>query len=323
MKASIVTRKNYVFLILGMVVLLLLIEASMRTRSFLIGNLSSVIHSDFIKNNLAAYLGFTFVVLPLFLVELIMPNDETSKDHKHGVLFWLISIQCNYFFSLFSVNLINYFNIGPVFNLSFKSLSEHSFLNPFLLNLFLIVLSLLIFDFFYYWYHRMQHTFHFFWEFHKTHHSIKNLNTIVSYHHIAEELFRIPFITLPLAILIHIDTPTLAILSSFFAVYGQFIHLNSKISLGPLRIFLADNYYHRIHHSIEEHHHNKNYAAFFPVWDILFKTVHFPKFNEFPKVGLTDVEQPKTLKEYLFHPKPFKKKSKLIVQEDSAINKEK
>jgi sterol desaturase/sphingolipid hydroxylase (fatty acid hydroxylase superfamily) len=138
-----------------------------------------------------------------------------------------------------------------------------------------------------------------------------------------EELFRIPFITLPLAILIHIDTPTLAILSSFFAVYGQFIHMNSKISLGPLRLFFADNYYHRIHHSIEETHHNKNYAAFFPIWDILFKTVHLPKFNEFPQVGLADTEQPKNLKDYLFSPKPFGKKLMLPVMKESKSEQKK
>jgi sterol desaturase/sphingolipid hydroxylase (fatty acid hydroxylase superfamily) len=168
----------------------------------------------------------------------------------------------------------------------------------------------------------MQHTFSFFWEFHKIHHSIKNLNSIVSYHHVLEEFFRIPFITIPIAILIKIDAPTLAILSSFFAVYGQFIHMNSKINLGPLRLFFADNYYHRIHHSLEESHHNKNYSAFFPLWDILFKTVHFPRFNEFPQVGLTDMEQPKTLKDYLFSPKPFRKELKFPVSKETMNKRE-
>ena len=308
MKKMLLPKRNYIFLFFGMIVLLLLIEISIRMQASFVNFLSSVKISDFLKNNLSAYLSFTFTVLPLLLIEILVPNEEISKDHKHGLFFWIISIQCNYFFSLLSIGIINYFNIGHIFNLSFESAGANSFLNPLLLNFLLIVLSLLIFDFFYYWYHRMQHTVSFFWEFHKTHHSIKNLNSIVSYHHISEELFRIPFITLPLAILIHIDTPKLAILSSFFAVYGQFIHMNSKISLGPMRLFFADNYYHRIHHSMEQSHHNKNYAAFFPIWDILFKTVHFPIANEFPKVGLSDVEQPKTVKEYFFQPKPFKKR---------------
>lgn len=307
MKKMLLLKKNYIFLFWGLIVLLLLVEISARMNVFLAGELSFLKTSEFLKNNLSAYLSFTFVILPLLLIEILTPNSEISKDHKHGLFFWIISIQCNYFISLLSIGIINHFNISPLINISFEPLNKNSFLNPILLNSLLILLSLLIFDFFYYWFHRMQHTISFFWEFHKTHHSIKNLNVIVSYHHISEELFRIPFITLPLAMLIHIDAPKLAILSSFYAVYGWFIHMNSKISLGPLRLFFADNYYHRIHHSVEEPHHNKNYSAFFPIWDILFKTAHFPKNNEFPKVGLDDMEQPKNLKDYLFSPKPFKK----------------
>lgn len=296
-------KNHLIFLI----ILLLLIEVSTEMRVYFVSILSNQNLPVFFTNNLSAYIRFSFVIIPLILFEILLPNDELSRDHRNGILFWIISIQFNYFISLLSVEIIHYFNIGPIFNLSFKSLSTNSFINPILLNSALIILTLLIFDFFYYWFHRTQHTFSFLWEFHKTHHSIKNLNAVVSYHHVLEELFRIPFITFPLAILIRIDTPTLAILSSFFSVYGQFIHMNSKVSLGSFRLFFADNYYHRIHHSIEEPHFNKNYAAFFPIWDILFRTVHFPKFNEFPKVGLADMEQPKNIKEYFFSPGPLKK----------------
>jgi len=45
----------------------------------------------------------------------------------------------------------------------------------------------------------------------------------------------------------------------------------------------------------------------------LFRTVHFPKFNEFPKVGLDDMDQPETLVDYLFSPRPFGKKLKVPV----------
>ena len=321
MKKLIFPKRNYIFLFFGLIVMLLLIEISKRLQVS-IQNILPVKMPALLKNNISAYLSFTFTILPLLLVELLIPNDEISKDHGHGAFFWLISIQCNYLYSFLAVWIINYLHIGPVLSLSFSTLSASSFINPLLLNVLLVVFTLLIFDFFYYWFHRIQHTVSFFWEFHKIHHSIKNLNTIVSYHHVLEEFFRIPFIILPLAILVKIDAPELAILSSFFAVYGQFIHMNSKINLGPLRLFFADNYYHRIHHSLEESHHNKNFAAFFPFWDILFRTVHFPRFNEFPKVGLSDMEQPKTLKDYLFSPKPFRKELKLPVIKET-MSKEK
>ncbi len=84
--------------------------------------------------------------------------------------------------------------------------------------------------------------------------------------------------------------------------------MNSKISLGPLRYVFSDNYFHRIHHSIEEKHHNKNFSAFFPFWDIVFRSAYFPKKDEFPEVGLQDEKQPATIKEYLFFPNFLKKK---------------
>ncbi len=300
-------NRKYFLLILGLASLLILIEISIRTQTAISKQLFLLNLPQLLKSNLASYLGFSFAVLPLFIFEILLPNDEKSKDHKHGILFWIISIQCNFFFSLLAVKIINYFQIKPLLKFSFESLKENMLFNPLIMNIFLIILTLLVFDFFYYWFHRMQHKITFFWEFHKVHHSIKNLNSVVSYHHVLEELFRIPFITIPLAILIKIDVPKLALLSSFYAVYGQFIHTNTKVSLGFLRCIFADNYYHRIHHSLEEHHHNKNFAAFFPIWDILFSTNHFPKNNEFPEVGLVDLEQPKTLKSYLFLPKLFRK----------------
>ena len=299
--------KKYGFYFLGITGLLLLIEVSQLIQIYFTHVLNEIKVSAFLKENLSGYLSFTFTVLPILLFELFIPNDEESKDHKHGLLFWIISIQFNYLVSFLSIGIVNFFNITPLLNLSFNSISPNSFINPIILNSLLLMLSLLIFDFFYYWYHRTQHTVSFFWEFHKVHHSIKNLNSVVNYHHVLEELFRIPFIIIPLAILIQIDAPRLAILSSFYAAYGVFIHMNSKISFGRLRFIFTDNYYHRIHHSIEKHHYNKNYAAFFPIWDILFNSVHFPKNNEFPKVGLDNMEQPKNLKDYFFSPNPFKK----------------
>lgn len=301
-------NRKYAILILGLIGLLILIEISIRTQTTISKQLFNLSLPILIKKNLASYLGFTFAVLPLFLFEILLPNDEKSKDHGHGVLFWIISIQANFFYSLLSLEIIQFFNIKPLFNISFESFKDQIAVNPLITNIFLIVITLLIFDFFYYWFHRMQHKIGFLWEFHKVHHSIKNLNSVVSYHHVLEELFRIPFIIIPLAILIKIDAPKLAILSSFYAVYGQFIHTNTKVSLGFLRHIFADNYYHRIHHSLENKHFDKNFAAFFPIWDMIFRTNYFPKNGEFPEVGLADLEQPKTLKSYLFLPDIFHKK---------------
>src|SRR3954468_24589464 len=133
MKKIHLPKTNYVFLFFGLIVLLVLIEVSKKLQVSIEGFLA-IKTSGFLKNNLSAYISFTFTVLPLVLVEMLLPNDEISKDHRHGAFFWLISIQYNYFYSMLAIWIISYFNIGPVFNLSFTAMSGHSFLHPLLLN---------------------------------------------------------------------------------------------------------------------------------------------------------------------------------------------
>ena len=65
---------------------------------------------------------------------------------------------------------------------------------------------------------------------------------------------------------------------------------------------IGDNQFHRIHHSLEERHFNRNFGTITPLWDVLFGTACFPKAGEWPKVGLADVPEPKTLREYLLMP---------------------
>src|ERR1700730_3364489 len=96
-KKKLFPRGNYIFLFFGLIVLLLLIEISKRLQVS-VENIFSVTTSGFLRNNLSAYLSFTFTVLPLLLIEMLLPNDEISKDHRHGAFFWIISIQCNYLY---------------------------------------------------------------------------------------------------------------------------------------------------------------------------------------------------------------------------------
>jgi sterol desaturase/sphingolipid hydroxylase (fatty acid hydroxylase superfamily) len=45
---------------------------------------------------------------------------------------------------------------------------------------------------------------------------------------------------------------------------------------------------HRIHHSIDPVHHNRNFADALPIFDIVFGTYHRPAKEEFPPTGLGD-----------------------------------
>ncbi|MDQ3195681.1 MAG: sterol desaturase family protein [Pseudomonadota bacterium] len=157
-------------------------------------------------------------------------------------------------------------------------------------------------EFFYYWFHRL-HAVPFLWKFHEVHHSIREMSGLNSNHHFTEEIFRIPFVIVPLSLLINVNTGYIpALVYAILRLQGQFQHSCTRYHLGPLRCVIADNRFHRIHHSLEEQHWDKNFGSFTSVWDLIFRTAHFPKKGEWPDVGLPYIDEPRTIREFLLRP---------------------
>jgi sterol desaturase/sphingolipid hydroxylase (fatty acid hydroxylase superfamily) len=155
-------------------------------------------------------------------------------------------------------------------------------------NFLMPAVPLLIFDFFYYWHHRLQHRVRAFWAIHRLHHSIENLNALAGYRvHWLEIPMRVLTITIPMTFLFDITPVQGAWLAFVLDQLGIFIHSNVRVPLGPLTPVLAGPQLHRLHHSLKPEHHDKNYAAFFPIWDIVFGTYIAPERGEWPKTGLS------------------------------------
>lgn len=151
----------------------------------------------------------------------------------------------------------------------------------------LALLPVLVYDFFYYWFHRMQHASPWLWAQHKLHHTDESLNvTTALRHHWLEDFFRAFVITIPMGALIKMEPVQAGVFTMMLGQWGNLIHANLRISLGPLTPVTCGPQVHRIHHSIERQHWNKNFAAFFPIWDIVFGTYLHPKKGEFPKTGV-------------------------------------
>ena len=144
-----------------------------------------------------------------------------------------------------------------------------------------------IFDFFYYWFHRLQHQSSILWVQHKLHHSEESLNVTSSdRHHWLEIWMRIFLILIPMQWLIELKVGSLGMIWSTLLLWGYFIHMNLRLDLGPLTPVLAGPQLHRIHHSNRAEHKDKNFAAFFPVYDVMFGTYWRPAKDEYPTTGL-------------------------------------
>jgi len=245
--------------------------------------------TQWITTTVSSFIMLMLILGPLIALELAFPKSPAPfLSRLQGLTFLALGLP---FFSLAQILLFRLFSPSP---LAIIDLTRIPF-QPVTGLLCAAVLG----DFWFYWMHRIQHKF--FWRFHSVHHSIENLSAISSYHHISEALFQTIFRALPAALLFQrIESAWL--LTPILWVQGLYLHSSMRIHLGPLRYIVGDNRFHRIHHSTDPAHFNKNFSAFSPVWDVLFRTAYFPKPSEWPACGLSDHKEVSSTFEWLVRP---------------------
>jgi sterol desaturase/sphingolipid hydroxylase (fatty acid hydroxylase superfamily) len=252
----------------------------------------------------------------LLVAELIFPQSSYSVASRlRGITFRLIYIVITGTGLVLFGRLWASIGIMPLFHLNLNFLSgSDSVLAAFggiLASLMLLQIS----EFFYYWFHRAQHANNFLWRFHAVHHSIEELNAFNTNHHFTEELFRIPFVTIPISLLFSFEQGYVPwIWALVLGWQGIYEHSATKLNFGWFRYVIPDNRFHRIHHSKEQQHFDKNYGSGSALWDILFGTVHYPG-REWPDVGLDQIKEPQSVSDFLF--RPFQKQVALEPSFDS------
>ena len=187
--------------------------------------------------------------------------------------------------------------VGPVMTVSlWRLLSPLGPLGYAIQFLLLVLLA----DFLAYWRHRAEHKW--FWPIHVVHHSPTELHAANDIGHPVQVLFSLVFITIPLS-LFQIDGPeTPPAVLFVVSLLSYYIHSPVDVHFGPLRKVLVDNRFHRIHHSLEERHFDKNFGICFSLWDHLFRTAHDPAPGEWPDVGVAGVAAPRSISDYLLLP---------------------
>lgn len=151
----------------------------------------------------------------------------------------------------------------------------------------LALLNLFILDFFIYWFHRMQHTIGWMWDIHLVHHSDEDINvTTTTLHSWLHFIVLSAWVALPMSVLFKLPEVSSAIIGTTLAGWMFVTHLNVKLSLGRWSWLVVGPQLHRIHHSAMPQHFNKNFAGYFPIWDILFGTYWEPASSEYPPTGV-------------------------------------
>ncbi len=232
--------------------------------------------------------GFWIVVALTLTLELLFPakpNQSVFSVSFAQDLVWFF-----YETVLHVIIILTYVHlITTVYNKNFKFLTiEAVLLWP---DWARFVVGILLLDLMYWTQHFVNHKVSVLWSFHTVHHSQKELNFFTDFrYHVLEYIVRHTFLVIPF-LLLQVDAPQIVWFAIFQRWYTRFYHGNIRTNLGFLRYVLVTPQSHRIHHSIECRHRDKNFGSMFSIWDQLFGT-HYRGYDEYPETGIEDEDFP-------------------------------
>jgi len=122
---------------------------------------------------------------------------------------------------------------------------------------------------------------------HSLHHSAEAMSMVTGARHfwLEDPLFGAVFPIL--AIIFKIPPEMVPPITMLHLLFGDgLVHLNLRISFGRFGLVINNPQFHRIHHSVEPQHWNKNFCKMLPLFDVIFGTVWKPGKDEFPATGL-------------------------------------
>lgn len=147
--------------------------------------------------------------------------------------------------------------------------------------------GILLGDFLGWFHHWVRHKVPWFWYFHTIHHSQKQLNMFTDMrYHVVEYIISNCIKIFPLMML-SVGTPQIVYYTLFNTWYTRAYHGNIKSHYGIFRHILVTPQSHRIHHSNQRQHRDKNFGVLFCIWDRLFGT-HYYGYEEYPDTGIDD-----------------------------------
>lgn len=243
-------------------------------------------------------INLAIVLPPLILLELIFPRgvQPSLRARLQSGVFWITWLIAATIAIMPARLLVDLLDIEPIL-----PVLAPAFLTGWVGALVAAVAAAFVGDFFQYWSHRAFHQVRFLWRFHAMHHSVRNLHAAGAYHHFGEVVLSVFLYGLPLSLLTR-DPFAIPVLVFILGVHGNYLHAATRLHFGPFNRVLMDNRLHRIHHSLDPGHFDKNFGNFSPVWDVIFRTAYFPKPKEWPDTGLEDQPEPDSIVEFLVQP---------------------
>ena len=223
--------------------------------------------------------GYGFILITLGICELIRPQDIRPWSRKS-----LLSGT----YLIFAGKLSTYsIIVAPAIRQLWLYLGLPSLhLDQHLSWPLYMVVTLVVITFVGYWSHRLMHRIPLFWNIHKIHHSVQNLNCASVYHfHFLEMLLHAPFHTITVLALGTDLVAPFGIIFKFIDIFG---HSNVRVNTGILTYFISTPQAHRFHHSCDPKHYNTNFSNTFMWWDHVFGTFYYDPKNPPTAFGINE-----------------------------------
>lgn len=231
------------------------------------------------------FYGLILVSLLVWILEIFFPWRKNQAIFRKD--FWLDTFYM--FFNFFLLNLIilialsnsveNIFkDFLDVFGIAIQNLKilETNAL-PYGLGL---VVFFIVSDFVQWNTHRLLHRVPFLWNFHKVHHSVKEMGFAahLRYHWMEPVVYK-SLLYIPIALIGGFEAQDVAIVHFFALTVGHINHANLGWDYGPFKYLFNNPKMHIWHHAKElpEHvRYGANYGLTLSIWDYLFKTDYIP-----------------------------------------------
>jgi sterol desaturase/sphingolipid hydroxylase (fatty acid hydroxylase superfamily) len=156
-------------------------------------------------------------------------------------------------------------------------------------------------DFIMYWSHRWFHG-KTFWKWHAVHHSSEEVEWISAARFHPFNLFLGSVLADVVMLFAGISPNVFLVLGPLTTAHSAFVHANLDWTLGPFKYVIASPVFHRWHHTAAERGGEKNFAATFPILDVLFGTFYMPANERPDQYGIDDKTFPQTFGAQLLHP---------------------
>ncbi len=232
--------------------------------------------------------GLIVISLLVWAIEVLFPWRKTQAIFRKD--FWLDGFYMFFNFFIFSIAISGIYEILALFfsQLGITSKSV-ALITPSAWPLWgQLVVFFIVLDFVQWLTHRMLHKFSFLWQFHKVHHSVKEMGFAahLRYHWMENILYK-PLKTLAVMLLFGFE-PEQAYIVHFLAItIGHLNHANVKITWGPLKYIFNNPVMHLYHHAytLPEGRYGINFGISLSLWDYLFKTNYVPEDSGTIRLG--------------------------------------